>query len=238
MSVLLSLLLSLRAQGSRTLIFSQSRVMLDLIEVRTRAGRCAVVTLLQVVLSDPCAAASALQLQEDGSNMRAFKCVRIDGSISSSSERQALIAQFNCDRSIDAFLLTTQVNSKLHRVLHRKTRDTLQCGGVGITLNGADRVVIFDPAWNPAVDAQVSSRFCAHSFALFHFAAFALLLCNRAQAVDRCYRVGQTKDVIVYRFITCGTIEEKVYRKQVFKGGLERVRPPPSSSPNLQHQTP
>jgi hypothetical protein len=156
---LLSLLLSLRAQGSRTLIFSQSRVMLDLIEVRTRAGRCAVVTLLQVVLSDPCAAASALQLQEDGSNMRAFKCVRIDGSISSSSERQALIAQFNCDRSIDAFLLTTQVNSKLHRVLHRKTRDTLQCGGVGITLNGADRVVIFDPAWNPAVDAQVSSRF-------------------------------------------------------------------------------
>jgi SNF2 family DNA or RNA helicase len=113
--------------------------------------------------------------------MQAFKCVRIDGSITSSGERQARIARFNSDKGIDVFLLTTQ------------------CGGVGITLNGADRVVIFDPAWNPAVDAQ---------------------------AVDRCYRVGQTRDVIVYRFITCGTIEEKVYRKQVFKGGLERVCSP------------
>jgi SNF2 family DNA or RNA helicase len=70
--------------------------------------------------------------------MRAFKCVRIDGSISSSSERQSRIASFNADPSIDVFLLTTQ------------------CGGVGITLNGADRVIIFDPAWNPAVDAQVA----------------------------------------------------------------------------------
>jgi SNF2 family DNA or RNA helicase len=56
---------------------------------------------------------------------------------------------------------------------------------------------------------------------------------QRAQAVDRCYRVGQTKDVIVYRFITCGTIEEKVYRKQVFKGGLERVCSPHYYNPNL-----
>ena len=51
--------------------------------------------------------------------------------------------------------------------------------------------------------------------------------------MDRCYRVGQTKDVIVYRFITCGTIEEKVYRKQVFKGGLERVCSPHYYNPNL-----
>jgi hypothetical protein len=54
---------------------------------------------------------------------------------------------------------------------------------------------------------------------------------QHAQAVDRCYRVGQKKDVIVYRFITCGTIEEKVYRKQVFKGGLERVCSPQYYNP-------
>lgn len=73
---------------------------------------------------------------------------------------------------------------------------TSQVGGVGITLTGADRVVIFDPAWNPAVDNQ---------------------------SVDRAYRIGQTKNVVVYRLVTCGTIEEKIYRKQVFKGALSKT---------------
>lgn len=60
-------------------------------------------------------------------------------------------------------------------------------GGLGITLTSADRVIIFDPSWNPSVDAQ---------------------------AVDRAYRIGQKRPVVVYRLITCGTIEEKIYRKQ------------------------
>ena len=44
-----------------------------------------------------------------------------------------------------------------------------------------------------------------------------------SQSVDRAYRIGQKKDVVVYRLITCGTVEEKIYRKQVFKGGLSRT---------------
>ncbi len=39
------------------------------------------------------------------------------------------------------------------------------------------------------------------------------------QAVDRAFRIGQTRNVAVYRLVTCGTVEEKIYRKQVFKGG-------------------
>ena len=35
------------------------------------------------------------------------------------------------------------------------------------------------------------------------------------QSVDRAYRIGQEKDVIVYRLVTCGTIEEKIYKTQV-----------------------
>ena len=43
------------------------------------------------------------------------------------------------------------------------------------------------------------------------------------QSVDRAYRIGQKRDVVVYRLITCGTVEEKIYRKQVFKGGLSKA---------------
>lgn len=38
--------------------------------------------------------------------------------------------------------------------------------------------------------------------------------------MDRAYRLGQTRDVVIYRFVTCGTIEETIYRKQVFKNSL------------------
>ncbi|CAG9465715.1 unnamed protein product [Pedinophyceae sp. YPF-701] len=69
-------------------------------------------------------------------------------------------------------------------------------GGLGLTLTAADRVVIVDPSWNPATDNQ---------------------------SVDRAYRIGQSRDVVVYRLITCGTVEEKIYRKQVFKQGLARA---------------
>ncbi|KAG2388645.1 hypothetical protein C9374_000084 [Naegleria lovaniensis] len=72
---------------------------------------------------------------------------------------------------------------------------TSQTGSVGLTLTAATRVIIFDPSWNP---------------------------CNDNQAADRCYRIGQLKDVVIYRLISCSTIEEKVYRKQVFKDALFR----------------
>uniref|UniRef100_A0A3Q2XK12 DNA excision repair protein ERCC-6-like n=2 Tax=Hippocampus comes TaxID=109280 RepID=A0A3Q2XK12_HIPCM len=106
-----------------------------------------------------------------------FKVLRLDGSITQVAERERLITLFQTDNSYSVFLLTTQV------------------GGVGITLTAADRVVIYDPSWNPATDAQ---------------------------AVDRAYRIGQTKNVVIYRLITCGTVEEKIYRRQVFKDSLIR----------------
>ncbi|KAF6170510.1 hypothetical protein GIB67_031918 [Kingdonia uniflora] len=70
---------------------------------------------------------------------------------------------------------------------------TSQVGGLGLTLTKADRVIVVDPAWNPSTDNQ---------------------------SVDRAYRIGQKKDVFVYRLMTCGTIEEKIYKMQVYKGGL------------------
>jgi len=114
------------------------------------------------------------------------KILRIDGTVISTAERQHIINTFQNDSSYTCFLLTTQV------------------GGVGITLTQADRVVIFDPSWNPASDAQ---------------------------AVDRVYRIGQKKTVVIYRLITCGTLEEKIYRKQIFKEALMKQTTGSSKNP-------
>lgn len=67
---------------------------------------------------------------------------------------------------------------------------TTQVGGVGLTFNAASAVVLLDPSWNPSADAQ---------------------------AVDRVHRIGQRRDVVVFRLVTCDTVEEKVYRNQIFK---------------------
>jgi len=71
-----------------------------------------------------------------------------------------------------------------------------KAGGQGLTLTGADSCVVYDPSWNPAEDAQ---------------------------AVDRCYRLGQKKKVQVFRLITAGTVEEKRYEKQIHKDGIRRA---------------
>jgi superfamily II DNA or RNA helicase len=60
---------------------------------------------------------------------------------------------------------------------------SLKAGGFGLNLTEADYVFILDPWWNPA---------------------------SEAQAVDRTHRIGQTSNVMVYRLISAGTIEEKV----------------------------
>jgi superfamily II DNA/RNA helicase len=103
---------------------------------------------------------------------------RIDGS-TAEKHRQSIVDDFNSGTSVvEAMLLSTKA------------------AGVGLTLTGADRVVIYDPSWTPAEDSQ---------------------------AVDRAYRIGQTRKVFVYRMITAGTVEEKMYEKQVHKDGIRRA---------------
>lgn len=70
---------------------------------------------------------------------------------------------------------------------------SLKAGGSGLNLTAASYVVLFDPWWNPAVEAQ---------------------------AIDRTHRIGQKKTVFAYRLLIKGTIEEKIRLLQKHKGAL------------------
>lgn len=70
---------------------------------------------------------------------------------------------------------------------------SLKAGGFGLNLTEADYVFLLDPWWNPATEAQ---------------------------AVDRTHRIGQTKNVMVYRMVANGTIEEKVMALKAQKAKL------------------
>lgn len=101
-----------------------------------------------------------------------FKYLRMDGT-TAIKQRLQMVDRFNAPNSpFFLFLLTTRV------------------GGLGINLTGADRVIIYDPDWNPSTDLQ---------------------------ARERVYRLGQTRPVSILRLITAGTIEEKIYHRQIFK---------------------
>jgi DNA excision repair protein ERCC-6 len=140
MKVVKALLELWKRQGHRTLLFSQTRQVLDILE----------------------------RFVNDIGNL---EYRRMDGS-TNIAIRQTIVDEFNTNPQIDVFLLTTRV------------------GGLGINLTGADRVIIFDPDWNPSTDVQ---------------------------ARERAWRLGQKREVTIYRLMTSGTIEEKIYHRQIFK---------------------
>ena len=106
---------------------------------------------------------------------RNYGCLRLDGTMNV-NKRQKLVDKFNDPEGEEfVFLLSSKA------------------GGCGLNLIGANRLVLFDPDWNPAADQQ---------------------------ALARVWRDGQKKDCFVYRFITTGTIEEKIFQRQSHKQSL------------------
>ncbi|KAI9491570.1 SNF2 family N-terminal domain-containing protein [Zychaea mexicana] len=105
-----------------------------------------------------------------------IKYLRLDGE-TKPAERQERIDQFNEDKDIDVFLLSTKA------------------GGFGINLTSANIVVLYDTDFNPQ---------------------------NDRQAEDRAHRVGQTRDVTVYKMVAENSVEEHILRMADIKLRLDR----------------
>ncbi|KAL5224347.1 hypothetical protein ABZP36_010986 [Zizania latifolia] len=116
-----------------------------------------------------------LDVMEDYLVWKKYKYLRLDGH-TSGQERGALIDNFNNPNS-QAFIFLLSIRA----------------GGVGVNLQAADTVIIFDTDWNPQVDLQAQAR--AH-------------------------RIGQKKEVLVLRLETVRTVEEQVRASAEHKLGV------------------
>ncbi|KAJ8676213.1 hypothetical protein QAD02_011999 [Eretmocerus hayati] len=124
---------------------------------------------------------------------------------SSNTENQNLFKfQKSWQKGKDYFVLDGTTKSEQRNRLCRKFNDpknstarlfliSTKAGGLGINLVGANRVIIFDPSWNPSHDVQ---------------------------SIFRIYRFGQRKPCYVYRLLSAGTMEEKIYQRGVNKLAL------------------
>ena len=113
-----------------------------------------------------------MNIMEDFMRYRGYKYLRLDGS-TKSEERADLLEDFNAEGSeYFCFLLSTRA------------------GGLGLNLQTADTVVIFDSDWNPHQDLQ---------------------------AQDRAHRIGQKNEVRIFRLISAKSVEEKILERANFK---------------------
>ncbi|XP_035234263.1 transcriptional regulator ATRX homolog, partial [Stegodyphus dumicola] len=164
MVLLVDIIKECEAIGDKIVVFSQSLLTLDMVEV-----------ILQYLDQQT---PSDLDMQRDaiGSWISGVDYFRMDGS-TSADFRKSFIDKFN-DRNNERarlFLISTKA------------------GSLGTNLIGANRVVILDASWNPSHDVQ---------------------------AIFRVYRFGQIKPVYIYRLLAQGTMEEKIYDRQVTKLSL------------------
>ena len=109
-----------------------------------------------------------LDILEDYMRLKAYQYCRIDGSTSGDMRDEAMDSFNKPGSEKFCFLLSTRA------------------GGLGINLQTADTVILYDSDWNPQVDLQ---------------------------AMDRAHRIGQTKEVRVFRFVSEGTVEEKIVER-------------------------
>ncbi|KAL7668177.1 hypothetical protein ACOME3_008891 [Neoechinorhynchus agilis] len=119
-----------------------------------------------------CQMTTLMTIMEDYFHLRGYKYLRLDGQ-TKSEDRGELLTQFNSDGAdVFVFLLSTRA------------------GGLGLNLQKADTVIIFDSDWNPHQDLQ---------------------------AQDRAHRIGQKNAVLVLRLMSVNTVEERIQAAAKYK---------------------
>lgn len=116
-----------------------------------------------------------LDLFEKLCRKRCYQYVRLDGSMTIKKRAKVVESFNNKDSKEWIFMLSSKA------------------GGCGLNLIGANRLIMFDPDWNPA---------------------------NDDQAMARVWRDGQKKPCFIYRLLATGTIEEKIFQRQAHKKAL------------------
>ncbi|WVZ67934.1 hypothetical protein U9M48_016946, partial [Paspalum notatum var. saurae] len=119
-----------------------------------------------------------LDIIEDFLFYLGYKYARIDGQTSLSARQESIKEYNRAESETFIFLMSTRA------------------GGLGVDLPGADRVIIYDPDFNPFMDLQAQSR--AH-------------------------RIGQTRPVVVYQLITKCSVEERILQKSKQKLAMENM---------------
>ena len=115
---------------------------------------------------------AVMDIMEDYFRWRSYNYLRLDGS-TKTEERSEMLKLFNApDSEYFVFILSTRA------------------GGLGLNLQTADTVIIFDSDWNPHQDLQ---------------------------AQDRAHRIGQTKEVRIFRLITANSVEETILARAQYK---------------------
>ncbi|EFO63440.1 Transcriptional regulator ATRX, putative [Giardia lamblia P15] len=104
--------------------------------------------------------------------------LRLDGTITDVSERDKICKSFNANKKYTALLIS------------------IKLGSMGLNLTGANRVILFAPAWSLQIEEQ---------------------------AIARAYRMGQKRNVVVYKLACINTLEEKMVVRQLQKAGIANV---------------
>jgi len=123
-----------------------------------------------------CQMTQLMTIMEDYLNWKSFKYLRLDGT-TKADDRGELLKKFN-QKTSDYFLFLLSTRA----------------GGLGLNLQAADTVIIFDSDWNPHQDLQ---------------------------AQDRAHRIGQTNEVRVLRLMTVGSVEERILAAARYKLNMD-----------------